>query len=135
MDLHQNYIGGAWVEPTEDLEEPLSPPWPRWPGAVLGMKLHPEVGEVEFIASRGRQLVLIGTQERVFAVSPNDREAFLLALQRQMELGSLTPLPARSRHAGFLAADLWNSRTARGLLVLGGLVLLPPRRRWLASCP
>jgi len=59
---------------------------------------------------------------RVFAISPADPDEFLRTYQRLSELGSLTPLPARSLYPAFLLARVWASKPARYLL-LGGLIL------------
>ena len=102
-----------WVRLGEGLLEPLSLPAPRWPGAVLGQRLHAEVGEIEFMAASTENLVLIGTPQRVYAISPGDRNQFLRAFQLQTEMGSLSPLPAFSAHPTFLLADVWGSPVAR----------------------
>ncbi len=41
-----------WVRPATDLTQPLALPRFRLPGAVLGTRRHPDLGAVEFIASR-----------------------------------------------------------------------------------
>lgn len=113
-----------WVHPREDLLSGLPLPPVRWPGAVVGSSLRPLPGasRVEFLASTTRDLVLIGTPGRVFAISPQDSQAFLESYQRLTELGSLSPIAAYSeRPVGFLA-ETWGRRSVR-LLFLAALLL------------
>jgi len=119
-DIPMNTID--WVTPSKKLGLRLALPWLRWPGAVLGVRTLQDGKRVEFLASNTRRLVLIGVADHIFAISPEDPEAFLQAFQRFMEMGSLSPLPARSVYPGFLLARVWETRAARYLL-LGGLLL------------
>jgi hypothetical protein len=115
-----------WVHPQEDLDVPLPKPWLRWPGAVLGSPLRRLGGihPLEFMAAHGKGLVLIGTPERVYVISPADPEAFLVAYQRLFELGSLAPIEAQSLYPSVLAADLWQVRPVRYLLIGSALLSL-----------
>lgn len=113
-----------WVQTDAELNTPLPLPWLRWPGAVLGRRRLASGEEVEFIASQRQPLVLIGTPARVYAISPRDTAAFLLAFQRLIEMGSLAPLPERSVHPVFLFSQAWAARPARILLVTGLLLCL-----------
>lgn len=120
-------IAVLWVRPADDFRQSLprkSLPLPklRWPGAVLGIRRLSDGNKVEFLSASSNQLVLIATEERIFAISPSDPDAFLHTFQRFLELGSLTPLKARSVHPTFLLARVWEARPARYLL-LGGLGL------------
>jgi hypothetical protein len=74
---------------------------------------------VEFMASETRQLVLIATPKGLFAISPDDPAAFLSTYHRLIELGSFSPLKARSVYPTSLLARLWRRRTARYLLLAG----------------
>jgi hypothetical protein len=116
-----------WVHPASELERPLLLPWLHWPGALVGKRSVPGLGEVEFMASNRSALLLIGTAEKVYAISPKNTREFLSTYQRLSELGSLTSLPARSVFPTFLLARIWSSRVARFLLLSGlslSLVLL-----------
>ena len=104
-----------WVRLASDLSRPLPAPPLRLPGAMLGVRHDPSLGEVEFIASRASGMVLVHTPARTFAISPEDPKAFLQAYRQLSEYGSLTPMPARSQFPGFLLARLWSDRPARGL--------------------
>jgi len=111
-----------WVLPSSSMNYKLPLPWLYWPGALLGGRLAPGGKRVHFLASRSRQLILIAVAERIFAISPEDPQAFLQAFQGFMEMGSLAPLPARSVYPGFLLARVWQTPPARYLL-LSGLLL------------
>lgn len=116
-----------WVHPASDLA--AYPPLPRlrWPGAVLGTRQLPGAGQVEFLASNSSELVLVATPEHVFAISPTDPVAFLQTFQRFTEMGSLTPLEARSQYPTFLLNRVWAAKPARTLLLVGlafSLILL-----------
>ena len=114
-----------WVHPLEELDGALFLPWLHWPGALVGRRSSPGLGEVEFMASSRGSLILIGTTEKTFAISPEDPQGFLATYQRLNELGSLRPLPARSVFPTFLLVRVWSSRPARALLLTGlGLSLL-----------
>jgi len=108
-----------WLFPARELAIHLPLPWTRWPGAVLGIRHLAGTGDVEFLAARSNDLVLIATPERIFAVSPADTSAFLNAYQRYTEMGSLTPIPGRSVYPTFLLARVWNTFPARVLLLAG----------------
>ena len=112
-----------WVYAASELVERVPLPRLRWPGAVLGIRRVPE-GEVEFLASDTRSLILIGAEKRVYAISPADPQGFLNTFQRFTEIGSLSPLAARSLYPTFLIGDVWRSRAARLLLLSGGLFSL-----------
>src|SRR6185436_3378150 len=66
-----------WVRPATDLTRPLALPRFRLPGAVLGTRRHADLGLVEFIASGTRNLILVATSRRVFAISPSDASALV----------------------------------------------------------
>ena len=111
-----------WVRRSDELEIALPRPWLRWPGAVLGLRRLPDGRRVEYIAARGRQLILIATEENVYAISPAKDEEFMLAYQRFAELGSLTPLAPYSSYPANLLRQVWAAPAARYLLVAGLLV-------------
>ena len=116
-----------WVRPAHDLTNPLSLPRFRLPGAVLGTRRHPDLGAVEFIASSARNLILIATSKRVFAISPRDAAALVRTFARATELGSLMPTEAKSVYPSFVITQAWESPLARfvwmtGLLLNLGLV-------------
>lgn len=104
-----------WVRPAEDLTHPLGLPFPSLPGAILGLRRHPDIGLVEYIASESRNLLLVATSRRVFAISPLDAQGFMHKFARSVELGSLTPSEAHSVYPTFIMARAWDSPLARYL--------------------
>jgi hypothetical protein len=126
-----------WVRPASELGSELPLPWLRWPGAVIGTRTHDGGVPVEFMASESGQLVLIATKKGMFAISPPDPAAFLSTYHRVTELGSFSPLKARSVYPTFLLARVWRRRRARyillaglaiNLLLLAWVVIVAPRR-------
>jgi hypothetical protein len=113
-----------WVHLASELSAPLPLPRLRWPGAVLGMRHLQGAGNVEFMASNARNLVLISTPVRIFAISPANPESFLHTFDRFTEMGSLTPLEARSVYPTFLLTRVWGSRPAMALLLASLLLSL-----------
>jgi hypothetical protein len=111
-----------WVRQVKEEVRLLPLPWLRWPGSVLGTRRLPDGVTLEYLAAESRGMVLIATPTGIFAISPEDPAAFLTAYQRLNELGSLSPLTARSVFPSFLLARLWRTSSARALL-LGGLAL------------
>ena len=104
-----------WVRPATDLTHPLALPFPSLPGAILGLRRHTDIGLVEFIASESKNLLLVATARRVFAISPDDASAFVQTFAHAVELGSLTPSQARSQYPTFIIARAWESSLARYL--------------------
>lgn len=108
-----------WIRPASDLGVPLQMPRLRWPGSILGTSRLPDSRPVEFMASQGRSLLLIGTTAKAYAISPTNPNAFLQAHQQLIELGSLNPSQAESVHPSFLFARVWGATPARLLLLTG----------------
>jgi hypothetical protein len=113
-----------WMLPSSGLGFRLALPWLYWPGSVIGTRNAPDGRRIEFLASRTRQLILIATPDRIFAISPDDPQAFMRTFQGFMEMGSLSPLPARSVYPGFLLARVFQTPSARYLLLAGLLLNL-----------
>ena len=113
-----------WVRPASDLTRPLLLPRFRLPGAVLGTRRHPDLGLVEFIASGSRNLILIATSKRIFAISPRNPAGLVQTFARATEMGSLTPTEAKSVYPSFLITQAWDSPIARFLWVSGILLNL-----------
>jgi len=111
-----------WVNLASELSAPLPLPRLRWPGAVLGHRHFPRTGEIEFMASTTKDLVVIATAGKYFAISPENPETFILAFQRCIEMGSLFPLPARSVYPTFVLSSVWRSPQARALLLSAALL-------------
>ena len=111
-----------WVRSIHDLTHPLIlPPLPM-AGALLGLRRHRDVGVVEFIASDKKNLLLVATAKRVYAISPADPVEFTQTFARAVELGSLTPAEPRSVYPSFVITEAWQSGLVR-YLWLAGLIL------------
>ncbi len=104
-----------WVRPMDDLTTPVTPPAIPLPGAVLGLKRHGDLGVVEFLSSRARGMLLVGTPKRVYAISPAKPRQFLETFARAVELGSLHEAEAQSQYPSFVFAQAWNSGLVRYL--------------------
>ena len=113
-----------WVKPSQDLEISIPRPWLRWPGAVLGVRKLPEGKPLEYLAASTTHLILIATDESLYAISPANDAEFMLAYQRFAELGSLTPLTPFSGYPANLLRRVWASPFARYLLLIGFLVAI-----------
>ncbi|NCP85903.1 MAG: hypothetical protein CO094_12060 [Anaerolineae bacterium CG_4_9_14_3_um_filter_57_17] len=113
-----------WLRPADDLTTPLALPWLRLPGGILGVTRHPDLREVEFLASRADSLLLVATARQVYAISPADPAAFAAAFQKTVEMGSLRNAESRSEYPSFVVGLAWENRLARGLWVAGLLINL-----------
>jgi hypothetical protein len=114
-----------WIRPASELGFALRFPWKSAPGAFLGATRVEGLGLVDFIASDLRNMLLVATPSKVYAISPADPKAFMRAFRRVIELGSLSPLPVYSIQASAFLEQVWNDRLARGLLLTGlGLTVL-----------
>ncbi len=108
-----------WMRPASDLTRPLSLPAFRLPGAVLGTRRHADLGLVEFIASGTRNLILVATSKRVFAISPKDPAALIRTFARATEMGSLIRAEPKSVYPSFIVTQAWESPAARFLWMSG----------------
>ncbi|MFT3893023.1 MAG: PH domain-containing protein [Anaerolineales bacterium] len=113
-----------WVRPASDLTHPLVLPRFRLPGSILGTRRHPDLGLVEFIASSSKNLILIATAKRVFAISPKDAAALVRTFARATELGSLMPAEPKSVYPSFIVTQAWENSVARFLWMSGFLLNL-----------
>lgn len=108
-----------WVRPVTGLLAPLSLPWFRLPGGILGVTRQADIGDVEFLASEADTLLLVATARRVFAISPADPAAFASAFQKVIEMGSLLPGEGRSQYPSFVVVQAWESVLVRYLWLVG----------------
>jgi hypothetical protein len=107
-----------WIRFRETVDEPIDLPRFRWPGAVLGSHIEDDLGLIEFIASVAEGLVLIGTPNKVFAISPEGRNRFLQVFREKTELGSLAPFSPYSAYPRFLPLDIWRLPPIRIFLIV-----------------
>jgi hypothetical protein len=111
-----------WLRPATDLTTPLRLPWLPIPGAVLGLRRHPDLGLVEYLAADSRNLLLVATSKRVYAISPTNAAKFAQTFARTIEMGSLLPAEAKSVYPSFIFARAWENPLVR-FLWLAGLFL------------
>jgi hypothetical protein len=104
-----------FIRSTDDLTAPLKLPSLSMPGGVLGMRRHPDLGMVEFLASDSKKLLLVATAKRVFVVSPENPAEFMQTFARATEMGSLTPAESKSVYPSFVIVQAWQSGLARYL--------------------
>ena len=107
-----------YCELAEDLLFPLEFPRMQWPGAMIGTHRQDQLGQVEFLASERAGLVMIGTGEHVYVISPQTPKQFVAHYRKVIEMGSLSPLPAYSAAPSFLLLDFWRIPRLRIMLVL-----------------
>lgn len=106
-----------FVELAEDYLHTLEFPRLQWPGAITGENTQEHLGQVEFLASEKNGLVMIGTDERVFIISPEQPKQFVLTYRKMTELGSIAPFEAYSAAPSFFLVEIWRSLLLRGLLI------------------
>jgi hypothetical protein len=108
-----------WVRPANEMGFRLPLPFLQWPGAVLGKRKIEGLGEVEFIASDLRTLLLVATPEKIYAISPADQRGFIRSFRQIIELGSLTPIPSYSVLPAAFLERVWSDRPARWMMLVG----------------
>lgn len=89
----------------------------RWPGLWVGVGYAPELGPIVFYASSPIDtMVFIQTRERVYAISPVDREGFLAALDERRDMGPTQVLEEIERYPALLDWQGWRDPMIWGLL-------------------
>jgi len=104
-----------FIRSTNDLTTPLTLPSLPLPGGILGMRRHPDLGAVEFLASDSKKLLLVATAKRVFVISPDNPIKLTQTFARAIELGSLSPVESKSVYPSFVFTQAWESGLARYL--------------------
>ncbi len=104
-----------WMRSADDLITPLALPSLPFPGGLLGIRRHPELGVVEFLASDAKKLLLIATAKRVFVISPENPSGLSQTFARATEMGSLQPVEAKSVYPSFVVTQAWENGIARYL--------------------
>jgi hypothetical protein len=108
-----------WVRPANELGFQLRIPWTATVGAFLGISRVEGLGQVEYIASDLKTLLLVATPEKVYAISPADTKTFVRSFRRMIELGSLAPLPSLSVRPVAFLERVWADLPARIMLIAG----------------
>lgn len=104
-----------WIRPAEDLTHPLALPSFPLPGGLLGLRRHPDLGMVEFIASDASKLLLIATAKRIFVISPDNPAGLTQTFARATEMGSITPAESKSIYPSFVVSQAWENGIVRYL--------------------
>lgn len=102
-----------WIRPAHDLLIPLANPIMSMPGAVLGTRKHPDMGDVEFIAADSKNLLLVATARKVIAISPADPAGFVRNFQHAIEMGALAQGEAYSQYPSFVISEAWKNPFTR----------------------
>lgn len=111
-----------WIYRDTDLETSPKPPILHWPGAVTGIRKFQHGPEVEFMASRTKQLVIISSSDRYYAISPLYVDEFLATYQELIELGSLQTLPRRSIQPNLVITEITKDRVSLSMILAGALL-------------
>jgi len=104
-----------FIRSSDDLTTPLPLPSLPIPGGLIGMRRHPDLGVVEFLAADSKKLLLVATAKRVFVISPENPAALTQTFARATEMGSLTPTESKSVYPSFVVTQAWASGVARYL--------------------
>ncbi|EKD89091.1 MAG: hypothetical protein ACD_34C00201G0003, partial [uncultured bacterium] len=109
----------TWVRPATDLEVPLKLPAFSISGALIGYVDHPDLGQLEFIASDARNLVIVATVDHYFVLSPERKDEFVQRFQRALEMGTLTPMEAYSAIPAAFLRQVVLDKYGRALIPAG----------------
>jgi hypothetical protein len=104
-----------WIRPADDLTNPLTFPSLALPGGLLGVRRHPDLSTVEFLASDSKKLLLVATAKKIFVISPDDPASLTQTFARATELGSLAPVEAKSVYPSFVFTQAWSNSLVRYL--------------------
>ncbi|MDO9546683.1 MAG: PH domain-containing protein [Pelolinea sp.] len=113
-----------WVRLPEDIATKLPMPRINFPGAILGVRNHRDLGKIEYIASDINNLMLIATKKQIFAISPRDISTFQNDFYRFAEMGSITPIAEKSNQPQFILSTLFKDKAARRLLFSSAILSL-----------
>jgi hypothetical protein len=113
-----------WIRLPEDIATKLPTPRLIFPGAILGIRTHRDLGQIEYIASDMNCIVLIATKKQVFAISPRDISAFQNDFHHFSEMGSITPISEQSSQAQFIITALYEDKFVRGMLFTSAFLSL-----------
>jgi hypothetical protein len=106
-----------WIRPVTDLTTPLNLPPLSLPGGLLGLRKHPDLNVVEFLAADANKLLLVATAKRIFVISPEDPASLAQTFARATELGSLAAVEAKSVYPSFVVTQAWQNELARYLWI------------------
>ncbi|MCD4752446.1 MAG: PH domain-containing protein [Anaerolineaceae bacterium] len=108
-----------WARTVESVAIEIPLPRFHWSGVLVGDRVSRELGMIEFLSTGLTDLLLIATDERVYAISPRDTGEFTRALRLAMESGSLTPMESVVKFPVSIITELWENRVVKILLAAG----------------
>ena len=111
-----------WAYKDADLETAPRPPAIRWPGSVTGTRRFQRGPEVEFLASRRRNLVIIAAEDRYYAISPLYVEELLSTYHDLIELGAIYSLPRESVQPNLVITEIVKNPLGLGMILAGALL-------------
>ncbi len=96
----------------------------RWPGYFVGAGEAQDIGPLLFFATQPLSAqIIIRTAGMAYAISPENREAFLRLLRERLDMGPTQEVTESSTHPRFLDWMIWKDRLGLSLL-LGSVTLL-----------
>jgi len=96
-----------------------------WPGHCAGYGDVPGAGPALFYATvPPRRQIYVVTPGLTYGISPADRDDFLEALHKRLQMGPTQIVEQTSKRPGFLDWPFWHNRVGLALLVVGFLALL-----------
>jgi hypothetical protein len=113
-----------WMHPADKLETRLPLPLVRLPGAVLGSRKIRQGGEIEYLASSTKNLIVIARIDKAYALSPSRPAEFINTYQRFTEMGSFIPFDPQSVYPSHILNLVWKSTPARLLIISGALICI-----------
>lgn len=96
-----------------------------WPGHFLGYGQISGIGGSLFYATvPPKRQILIVTPGLTYGISPADRDGFLRALQRRIEMGPTQAVELASKRPGFISWPIWRDWVGLALLGAGLLAFM-----------
>ncbi len=96
-----------------------------WPGHCVGYGEVPGAGPALFYATvPPRRQIYVVTPGLTYGISPADRDGFLGALHKRLQMGPTQVVEQSSRRPGFLDWPIWQNRAGMALLAVGLLAVL-----------
>ena len=96
-----------------------------WPGHCVGYGEVSGAGPALFYATvPPRRQIYVVTPGLTYGISPADRDGFLEALHKRLQMGTTQVVEQSSRRPGFLDWPIWQNRAGMALLAVGLLAVL-----------
>jgi hypothetical protein len=103
-----------------DAEDLTHPQWMHWPGPHVRQARTQQLVKLDLLATRPlHQCLLLDTGDAVFALSPSDEAAFLVALQERFQMGPAIQLKVKREQAAILPRLFGENQIGLTLVGLG----------------